>query len=342
MMGRIGKSVLASICVIAAVSAYGAPAKVSFALVTSTPRGDHSFVDAACSGAEKAIKELSAKGKIIESQGIADQEAAMRSAISLNYDIVLAPAVEAETVLSLAKEFPDQKFGVPSDIFVEKLPPNVAAFQINTHEGSFLAGLIAGKLTKTNVVGAVVGGDGPGLNIFFYGYQQGVLTANPKCKVLVSYLGFDFSNPTLGKETALSQYQQGADIIYQIAGRSGEGVISAAKEKGLFAIGVDSNQDDIAPGNVIVSMMKRVDMTSYLLVKNVQEGKFQSGFQVIGLKEGGVGLSWDSGSKTFEQKGPKDMVAKLPAVKKLVAEYKAKILNGTFKVRNALEEAQVK
>jgi len=336
------QATLAAVFAVAAAAAFGAPAKASFVLVTSTPRGDHSFVDAACSGAERAMKELGVTGKIIESQGVADQEAALRSAISLNYDLVLAPAIEADTVLSLAKEFPNQKFGVPSDIYVDKLPPNVAAFQINTHEGSFLAGLVAGKLTKTNVVGAVVAGDGPGLNIFYYGYRQGALTANPKCKVLVSYLGFDFSNPTLGKETALSQYQQGADIIYQVAGRSGEGVISAAKEKGLYAIGVDSNQDDMAPGNVIVSMMKRVDMTTFLLVKDMKEGKFQSGFKIIGLKEGGVSLSWDNGSKTFEQKGPKDMVAKLPEAKKLVAEYKAKILNGSFKVRNALDEAQVK
>src|SRR3712207_739387 len=114
-------------------------------------------------------------------------------------------------------------------------------------------------LTQTKHVGAVVGGDSPGLNQFFWAYKQGVLEVCPDCQVEVGYLGFEFSNPTLGKETALAQYEAGADIIFQIAGRSGEGVISAAQEQGKYAIGVDANQDDIAPGHVIVSMMKRVD-----------------------------------------------------------------------------------
>ena len=107
-------------------------------------------------------------------------------------------------------------------------------------------------------MGAVVGGDAPGLNQFYYGYKQGVLEVCPDCEVLVSYLGFDFSNPTLGLETALGLYDQGADIVYQIAGRSGEGVLEAAAQRDLYAIGVDSNQDDIQPGNVIVSMLKKV------------------------------------------------------------------------------------
>ncbi len=315
--------------------------KFKFSLVTPNPRGDRSFIDASIRGAEKAMNELPVEGSIIESQGVADQEAALRSAISQENDIVLALAIEADTLLGLAAEFPDQKFGVPSELFVDKVPDNVAAFQINVHEGSFLAGLVAGKLTTTKTVGAVVGGDAPGLNQFFYAYKQGVLEACPDCKVLVSYLNFDFGNPTLGKETALGQYSQGADIIFQIAGRSGEGVISAAAEKGLYAIGVDSNQDDIAAGNVIVSMMKRVDSTTYLLVKNAQEGKFTPGFNTVGMKDGAIALSWDEGSTTFADKGPEAMTKLLPEIKTLVDEYRAKILSGEFEVCNALVETDV-
>jgi basic membrane protein A len=181
----------------------------------------------------------------------------------------------------------------------------------------------------------VVGGDAPGLNQFFYGYKQGVLEVCPDCKVLVSYLGFEFSNPTLGLETALGQYDEGADIIYQVAGRSGEGVLEAAAQRKLFAIGVDSNQDDIQPGYVIVSSLKKTEMTTYDPIKLVVDGKFQGGFQRRGLKEGFAGLSWDDGSKTFEEKGPADMVAKLPEIKKLVEEYRTKIINGEFKVCDA-------
>lgn len=312
-----------------------------FSLVTPNPRGDRSFIDASVKGAEKAMAELPVKGSIIESQGVADQEAALRSAISQGNDIVLALAIEPDTLLELAKEYPDQKFGVPSELFVDTVPDNISAFQINVHEGSFLVGLIAGMLTETKTVGAVVGGDSPGLNQFFYGYKQGILEVCSDCKVLVSYLGFDFGNPTLGKETALAQYSQGADIIFQIAGRSGEGVISAAIETGKYAIGVDSNQDDIGPGNVIVSMMKRVDSTTYLLIKNALEGKFEPGFNTINMKDGAVGLSWDEGSTTFEEKGPAALTKKLAEVKQVVSTYREKILSGEFEVCNALNETTV-
>ena len=272
---------------------------------------------------------------------MSEQEQAIRGALQQNPDLVLALAPQPEVILKLAQEFPNQKFGVPSDIFVEKLPDNIAAFQINVHEGSFLVGLIAGMLTQTKTVGAVVGGDSPGLNQFFWAYKQGVLEVCPDCKVLVSYLNFDFANPTLGKEAALNQYDQGADIIFQVAGRSGEGVLSAAKEQGKFAIGVDSNQDDIAPGNIIASMMKRVDISTFLLVKNAKEGNFKGGFSVIGMKDGATGLSWDEGSTTFEQNGPAELTAKLPEVKAKVEEYRTKILDGSYEVCDALNPTAV-
>lgn len=322
-------------------SAAASEKSFKFALVTPNPRGDRSFIDASIRGAEKAMQELPVIGSIIESQGVADQEAALRSAISQENDIVLALAIEPDTLLGLAEEYPDQKFGVPSELFVETVPDNVAAFQINVHEGSFLIGLVVGKMTKTKTVGAVVGGDSPGLNQFFYAYKQGVMEVCPECNVLVSYLNFDFGNPTLGKETALGQYSQGADIIFQVAGRSGEGVISAAAEKGLYAIGVDSNQDDIAAGSVIVSMMKRVDTTSYLLVKNALEGNFTPGFNTIGIKDGAVALSFNEGSTTFADHGAEDMTKMLPEVKSLVEDYRNKILNDEYEVCDALVETDV-
>jgi basic membrane protein A len=314
----------------------GTASDFKFALVTPNPLGDRSFIDASARGVEQANKELGLNGQIIEATNVAEQETAIRAALAEGNEIILALAPDAETLLAIAEENPDQKFGVPSDIFVESLPDNVAAFQINVHEGSFLVGVAAGMLTKTKTVGAVVGGDSPGLNQFFWAYKQGVLEVCPDCQVLVSYLSFDFGNPTLGKETALAQYDQGADIIFQIAGRSGEGVLSAAAETGNFAIGVDSNQDFIEPGSIIVSMMKRVDTGTFLLVKNTLEGNFKGGFQQISMADGATGLSWDEGSTDFEENGPEDMVAKLPEVKAKVEEYREKILNEQFEVCDAL------
>jgi basic membrane protein A len=305
------------------------------ALITPNPLGDRSFIDASARGIAKANAELPVKCDIIETNGVSEHETALRGAIAQGYDLILGLAMDTDMFTGLAAEFPDQKFASPSEIFLDTLPANMVAYQIDVHESSFLVGVIVGSLTKTKIVGAVVGGDAPGLNQFFYGYKQGVLEVCPDCKVLVSYLGFEFSNPTLGLETALGQYDEGADIIYQVAGRSGEGVLEAAAQRDLYAIGVDSNQDDIQPGHVIVSSLKKTEMTTFDPIKMVVDGTFVGGFQRRGLKEGFAGLSWDEGSTTFETQGPADMTAKIPAVKTLVEEWRTKILSGEYKVCDA-------
>jgi basic membrane protein A and related proteins len=311
------------------------------ALVHPGALGDRSFSDSAHRGVVQANDEGIAEVLSIETQGVSEHETAMRAAIAEGYDLVMGLALDAGMMIALAEEFPDQKFGAPSDVFAAELPENLAAYIINVHESSFLVGYIAGTLTETGIVGAVVGGEAPSLNQFFYGYKQGVLEACPDCEVLVSYLGFDFGNPTLGLETASAQYDLGADIIFQVAGLTGEGVISAAGERGLYAIGVDSNQDDIQPGNVIVSMIKRVDVTTYSLVASVVDGSYVGGFSSLGLADGAAGLSWDEGSTTFADNGPASMTDKLPALAEKVEEYRTMILSGEYEVCNALVETAV-
>ncbi|HKY53302.1 MAG TPA: BMP family ABC transporter substrate-binding protein [Anaerolineales bacterium] len=328
-------SMVLTACAPAATATQATTAQFTCALITPNPLGDRSFIDASARGIERANAELPVKCDIIESSGVAENETALRGAIAQDYDLILGLAMDPEMFLGLVEEFPDQKFASPSEIFLETLPENLIAYQIDVHESSFLVGLIVGSLTQTKTVGAVVGGDNPALNQFYYGYKQGVLEVCPDCEVLVSYLGFDFSNPTLGLETALGQYDQGADIIYQVAGRSGEGVLEAAAQRDLYAIGVDSNQDDIQPGHVIVSMLKKVEATTYDAIKLVVDGKFTGGFHRLGMKEGAAGLSWDEGSTTFEEQGPPELTAKIPEIKALVEEYRTKILNGELKVCDA-------
>lgn len=307
------------------------------ALITPNPLGDRSFIDSSARGIEDANAELPVGCDIIETNGVSEHEAALRGAIAEGYDLVLGLAMDAELFVTLANEFPEQKFSSPSEIFVEDLPSNLVSYQIEVHEASFLAGLVVGSLTESKIVGVVNGGDSPGMNTFTYGFEQGVYEVCPDCEVLVSYLGFQFADPTLGLETALSQYEAGADIIYQVAGRSGEGVLEAAAQVGKYAIGVDSNQDYIQPGNIITSVIKRVDKTTYDSIAAVVDDTFQGGaFVVKGMDEGFAGLSWDEGSTAFEENGPEDMVAKLPEIKTLVEDYRAKILAGEYAVCDAL------
>ena len=120
------------------------------------------------------------------------------------------------------------------------------------------------------------------------------MTTNPDAEVLVSYTG-TFADPAKGKEMANAQYDQGADIVYEVAGLTGTGVIEAAKDRGLYAIGVDRDKNYLAPENVITSMLKDVGEGVYLTGKMVAEGNFKGGAYEYGIKEGGIGYATTGG-----------------------------------------------
>lgn len=311
----------------------------SVALVTPSPLGDRSFIDSSASGARLAEDELGISLRIVESDGVAQQLSSLRTAVQSRPDLVLALGLDEETLLTVAEENPEQQFGVPSDIFVEELPDNVQAFTVDVHESSYLAGLVAGSLTRTGTVGAVLGGDFPGMHQFFYGYKQGVLDACADCTVEMTALGGNFSDPTLGKEAAMSLYNAGADILYAVAGLSGTGVLQAAAESGNYAIGVDSNQDAEEPGSVITSVMKRVDRTTYLLINEAMNGRFAGGeFTSVGLADGVSDLSWADGSTVFAENGPAELTGLLPEVEAAVEAAREEITDGSLVVCDALND----
>lgn len=319
---------------------------VSFEIILPNARGDRSFIDSAAAGAERAIAELGVDGTIIETAGVQEHDAAVRRAVQDNPDLVITIAVDASTIQEIVEEFPDQKFGAQETFFFEGVPDveNLALYNILTHENSYLAGVAAGMLSRTKKVGAVGGGDFPGINLFIIGFEEGVKSVCSDCETFRAYVGGSnpFSDPVKAKELSLGLFDQGVDILYQVAGRSGEGVLEAANETGNFAIGVDSNQDDLYPGTVIVSAMKRVDNAVFNFVQSVIDDTYVPGETTVGLKEGFAGLSWDVGvcSRTFDEAGPEDLVAKLPEVRQAIDEARAAILSGEIKVTNALEAAQ--
>jgi len=190
-------------------------------------------------------------------------------------------------------QFPETRFAI-IDAVVEA--PNVASLIFREHEGSFLVGAIAGLVTETDKVGFVGGMDIPLIHKFEVGYREGVKYVNPDCDVLVAYAGSGpeaFHDPVKGKSLALSQFDRGADVIFQAAGSTGNGVIDAAQERGLFAIGVDANQNYMAPGHVLTSMVKRVDVAVFSIIEDVVQGTFEGGIHVYGLEADGVGYALD-------------------------------------------------
>ena len=162
---------------------------VSFEIILPNARGDRSFIDSAAAGAERAIEELGVEGIIVETAGVQEHDAAMRRAVQDEPDLVITIAVDAAIVEEIVDEFPDQNFAAQETFF--PAPPefdNLALFSIYTHENSYLAGIAAGMLTRTKTVGAVGGGDFPGINLFIYGFEDGVKSVCEDCEVVVSPL----------------------------------------------------------------------------------------------------------------------------------------------------------
>src|SRR5204863_7829951 len=167
--------------------------------------------------------------------------------------------------------------------------PNVRSVVFREHEGTFLAGALAGRLTRSKV-GFVGGMQLPLIRKFETGFRAGVRQVNPAVEILVAYTG-TFDDERKGIEVGHDLYQRGCDIVFHAAGLDGLGVIKAAQQAGKLVIGVDSDQAHVAPRNVLTSMVKHVDMAVYLAVKDVLEGRFSGGDLVLGLREGGVGLA---------------------------------------------------
>lgn len=283
---------------------------LSFGMITDVGGlGDKSFNDSAWEGLQKAGKELGVEPVILQSTKQEDYEANIGN-MAQSVDLTVAVGFLMEQAMNAgADQYTDKKFGI-IDTVVSK--PNVMSVTFKENEGSFLVGVIAGLSTKSNVIGFVGGMEMPLIQKFEYGFRAGVASVNPKAKVLVNYTGA-FDNPDKGKEIALAQNKQKADVIYHASGACGIGVIQAADEKGFWAIGVDQDQASVSKNNkVLCSMIKRVDVGTYTIVKSYADNKFEGGKAIeLGLAEDGVGFSDNGNNVTAEVKAMADKAKEL-------------------------------
>lgn len=293
-------------------------------------RGDKSFNDAAFRGLEKAKQELGIEFEYIEPGPGADREAALRQ-FSNRGDISVIFGIGfifTDEITKIAQEFPDKKYAcVDYTVDPSKtIPPNLVALEFREEEGSFLVGAIAGLMTKSNKVGFVGGMESPLIKKFQVSYEAGVKQVNPNCQVLIGYAGVTgdaFKNPGKGKELALGQYSDGVDIIYHASGVTGLGVFEAARETKKFAIGVDSDQNDEAPGFIITSMVKVVDVAVFEVIKEVKDGTFKGGkVETFGLKTKGVDYAYTDKNKNMI---PEDVRTKVEAIRKDIIDGKITI-----------------
>lgn len=264
--------------------------KVGIALSTGG-LGDKSFNDSAYRGLERAKKELGINFKYVEPASPAEDEQYLREYAEAGYDLIIATGFQMRSAAEkVAKDYPNIKFAMIDD----KVDlPNVRSLLFKEHEGSFLAGAAAAQASKTGVVGFVGGIEVPLIQKFQRGFEQGARYVNPDIRVISIYVGGQnpFNDPVKGKEMALNLIKQGVDVIYQAAGATGIGVIDAATETKTLAIGVDSDQDDVAPGVVLTSMVKNVDIAVFDTVKSVLKDEFKGGVYEFGIKDDGLRLT---------------------------------------------------
>lgn len=270
------------------------PSGKKVAIVYSTGgKGDKSFNDAAFRGLERAKKELGIEFKEYEPKDAATEtkDALNQFAETGEYELIIAIGFNLEDSLkSVAEAYPDQKFAI---VDAEVKLPNVASIKFKEHEGSFLVGALASMMSKSGNVGYIGAMEVPTLKKFEAGYIQGAKYINPNIKITSVWIGGNnaFNDPAAAKTKTQTLIQQGSDVVYHVAGASGAGMFQAAKEKGIYAIGVDSNQDSEIPGFVLTSMMKYVDTAVFEAVKATLDGKFEAKLRELGIKEDGVGTT---------------------------------------------------
>lgn len=215
--------------------------------------------------------------------------------------IILLGGQYVAPVLALAERYPGTNFTIV-DGLVPPIYPNVQSVLFKDNEGAFLVGMIAGKLSKSGLVGFIGGMDVPLIRNFAVGFQQGVKYASSNVNVDTQMIGTTadaWNNPKKAHEIARLQYEEGADIVFAAAGASTLGVLKAADEMNKFAIGVDTNQNGVYPGRVLTSLVKRVDFVVYDTLKNSKEGTWSAGIKYLGVKEGALDYAVDQNNRNL-------------------------------------------
>ncbi|HEX4455176.1 MAG TPA: BMP family ABC transporter substrate-binding protein, partial [Kofleriaceae bacterium] len=262
-------------------------------------KDDKSFNTAAWNGLEAARDQLGVHIEYIEPSEGNDRATALRSLAAKHVDLVIGVGVIVGPDLEqLAREFPDVNFAGIDYAPGPNAPklPNLLALKFREQEGSFLVGAIAALVSRTHTIGFVGGMKLPLIRKFEVGYTAGAHHVCPTCRVLAVYAGTEpkaFNDAPRGQELGAALYDEGADIIFTAAGKTGDGVFAVARSRGLYAIGVDSDQYDMAPCCIVTSMLKRGDLAVLDAIRDVVEHHFHGGVRDLGLAEKGVGFVAD-------------------------------------------------
>ncbi len=290
---------------------------------------DQSFNQTSWEGLQ-AVRDELGEDKVyvnyLESKQDADYVPNIEQFVDDEYDLIIGIGYKlADAIESAAKDYPEQQFAIVDHSY-EKQPENVTSLLFEGNVAGYLVGLVAGQMTETDKVAFIGGMESVVLKEFEVGYKAGVKDANPDAEVLVQYAN-SFSDSALGKSIATSMFAKGVDVVFPCAGAAGNGAIEAAKESDKMAIGVDKDQNDLAPDHVITSAMKNVNIAVSDVVKALVDGSYVPGeVKMNTLATGGVGIA-----PTSEKNVPADVLS-------FVEEKSQEIKDGKIKVPATEEE----
>ena len=265
--------------------------------------GDNAFYDSGQAGMDMIAEQYGVETRTIETNFDAGQyEPALQAAVDYA-DVIFVISYGFEDQLKeYADKYPEKIF-VNIDTVVQNDGNTITSVDFIEEESAYLAGVVAAMTTEDTsipninaekIIGAVGGDVDPVIDAFIFAYTNGAHSIDPEITVETKYLS-DWEDTAKGKQAALQLYDQGADIVFQIAAAAGMGVLQAAGERGLYAIGVDTNQNDIVPGAVVASDIKDVGKAIQEVFATIEDGTYQPG-QVLqyGLATGAVDVVFDA------------------------------------------------
>ena len=292
--------------------------------------GDNAFYDSGQSGMDRIAEEYGVETRTIETNFDAAQyEPALQAAVQFA-DVIFVISYGFEDQLrEYADRYPDKIF-VNLDTVVQNDRGSITSVDFIEEEGAYLAGVVAGLTTTLTsisginqqpTIGAVGGDVDPVINAFIFAYTNGARSVAPTVEVETRFLG-SWDDTAKGKQAALQLYDAGADVVFQIAAAAGLGVLQAAGERGLYAIGVDTNQNDIVPGHVVASNTKNVGQAIYEVYGTIIDRSYEAGAVLeYGIAAGGVDIVFDA------------QVQVLPdSLRQQVADIRQRIIDGDLEI----------
>src|SRR3989440_3450480 len=265
-------------------------------------------------GLQRAQSELGVQQRVYQAKSTQEYVPNLSTFARQGYNLTIGVGfTEADAIDTAAHNFPKSHFAIVDVDQTQEphKPPNLLGLLFREQETGYLVGYLAGleekRLPGKDVIGSVGGQKQPPVDRFIAGYQAGAKAADPGITLLNGY-SEDFSDQAKCKQIALNQIEQGAGVIFQVAGGCGLGALDAAKEKGVWGIGVDADQSFLGP-YILTSAVKRVDTAVFLAIKRVVDGTFKGGNMVFGLKQNGVDIG------KISPKVPPDEIAQVNRIR---------------------------